>query len=113
MNNQLQFNPTHPLNTSVLLLTFNKLDTTKQVFGSIRKAKVPRLYIASDGARLGVEGEADKVKIVREYLTSNIDWPCQIKTLFREKNLGCKKGVTGAIDWFFKRPCKRPAPAVF
>ena len=40
------------------------------------------------GHKLRKDGEADKVKMVREYLTSNIDWPCQIKTLFQEKNLG-------------------------
>ena len=32
---------------------------------------------------------------------SNIDWECEVKTLFREENLGCKYAVSGAIDWFF------------
>ncbi len=46
-----KFIPPHPLNTAVLFLVFNRLDTTKQVFDAIRKAKPPRLYVAADGAR--------------------------------------------------------------
>jgi hypothetical protein len=32
----------------------------------------------------------------------NIDWECEVKILFREKNLGCKYAVSGAITWFFE-----------
>ena len=97
-----KFIPLHPLNTPVLFLVFNRLDTTKQVFKAIRKAKPPRLYIAADGARESKDGEAEKVKAVREYIMSNINWECEVKTLFREQNLGCKYAVSGAIDWFFE-----------
>ncbi|MEA2027949.1 MAG: nucleotide-diphospho-sugar transferase [Campylobacterota bacterium] len=96
------FIPPHPLNTAVLFLVFNRLDTTKQVFEAIRQAKPPRLYVAADGDRETREDEAEKVKAVREYIMQNIDWECEVKTLFREHNLGCKMAVSGAIDWFFK-----------
>jgi len=33
----------------------------------------------------------------------SVDWPCQVNTLFREDNLGCKRGVSEAITWFFDR----------
>lgn len=92
----------HPLNTAVLFLVFNRLDTTKQVFEAIRQAKPPRLYVAADGARETKEGEAEKVKAVREYIISNIDWECEVKTLFREQNYGCKMAVSSAITWFFE-----------
>lgn len=96
------FNPPHPLSTAVLFLVFNRLDTTKQVFEAIRQAKPPRLYIAADGARETKEGEVEKVQAVRDYVMENIDWDCEVKTLFREKNLGCKYAVSGAITWFFE-----------
>ena len=53
MGNNLtqEFKPPHKLNTAVLFLVFNRIETTKIVFKSIKKAKPPRLYIASDGAR--------------------------------------------------------------
>jgi hypothetical protein len=89
------------LQTPVLFLVFNRLDTTKQVFEAIRQAKPPRLYVASDGARANREGEREKVQAVRDYIINNIDWNCEVKTLFQDKNLGCRVAVSTAIDWFF------------
>jgi hypothetical protein len=96
------FIPPHALNTAVLFLVFNRLDATKQVFEAIRQAKPPRLYVAADGARANKEGEADKAQAVRDYIMQNIDWKCEVKTLFQEENLGCKYAVSGAITWFFE-----------
>lgn len=102
MNNPTSFIPPHPLNTAVLFLVFNRLTPTKQVFEAIRRAKPPRLYIAADGARDGKEGEVGKVNAVRKFVIESIDWDCEVKTLFREKNLGCKYAVSEAITWFFE-----------
>jgi len=101
MSEATTFIPPHVLNTAVLFLVFNRLDTTKQVFEAIRHAKPPRLYVAADGARANKEGEVDKTQVVRDYIMQNIDWKCEVKTLFREENLGCKYAVSGAITWFF------------
>jgi len=97
-----KFVPPHPLKTPVHFLIFNRLDTTKQVFEAIRKAEPPRLYIASDGPRENKEGEKEKVEAIRKYVLEHIDWDCEVKTLFRDKNLGCGKAVSQAITWFFE-----------
>jgi hypothetical protein len=91
-----------PLETAVLFLTFNRLDATKQVFQAIYKARPPRLYIASDGPRDTHPNEREKVQVVRDYVLEAIDWDCDVRTLFREKNLGCKSAVENAITWFFE-----------
>jgi len=95
------FTPSHPLKTAVLFLIFNRPDTTKQVFEAIRKAKPPRLYVAADGPRVDKPGEAEKVEQARRIATQ-VDWDCEVITLFRVENLGCGKGVSSAIDWFFE-----------
>ena len=94
--------PPYPLKTAVLFLVFNRPDTTKQVFEAIRKAKPPQLYIAGDGPRGNINGESEKIQEIRDYVLKNIDWPCDVKTLFRDKNLGCKMAPNSAIDWFFE-----------
>jgi len=91
-----------PLETAILFLVFNRLDTTKQVFNAIKEAKPPRLYIAVDGARKNKKGEDKKVQTVKDFIISNIDWECEVKTLFRDENFGCKIAVSSAIDWFFE-----------
>jgi len=88
------------LKTPVLFLTFNRFENTKKVFAEIKKAKPKKLFIAADGPRNSEEKE--KTDAVRKYILKNINWKCGVKTLFREKNLGCKYAVSGAIDWFFK-----------
>lgn len=95
------FSETYKLNTAVLFLVFNRLDPVVEVFEVIRQMKPPRFYIAADGARENISGEVEKVKVVRDYIISNIDWDCEVKTLFREKNLSCGPSVKNAIDWFF------------
>lgn len=97
-----KFVPPSPLKIAVLFLVFNRPDTTKLVFEEIRKAKPPRLYIVADGPRENIISETEKVKAVRDYVMANIDWDCEVKTLFREKNLGCGKAVSEAITWFFE-----------
>ena len=58
------------------------------------------MYVAADGPRLHKEGEKEKCETVRKIVTQ-IDWDCELTTLFREENLGCGKAVSEAITWFF------------
>lgn len=95
------FEPPAPLKTAVLFLVFNRPGVTAQVFEAIRQAKPPRLYVAADGPRANRPGEAERCAEVRRIATA-VDWPCEVKTLFREINLGCKVGVSSGISWFFE-----------
>ncbi len=88
--------------TPILFLVFNRIETTQVVFERIKSVKPKYLYIASDGARKFVEGEDLLVENVRKFVLENIDWDCEIKTLFRNNNLGCGVAVSSAIDWFFE-----------
>lgn len=89
------------MTSPILFLIFNRPDTTTIVFESIRAAQPPRLYVAADGARKSKEGEEEICRQVRQIATQ-IDWPCEVKTLFRDTNLGCGKAVSEAITWFFE-----------
>lgn len=88
-------------NVPVLLLVFNRPNCTKKVFEAIAAARPSKLYVAADGARSCRLGEADLCVQVRAIAT-RVDWGCELKVLFREENLGCRRAVSGAIDWFFE-----------
>ena len=90
------------MKSAVLFLIFNRPDTTRQVFEAIRIAQPPRLYIAADGPRKERAGEAECCEVTRRIAT-DVDWPCEVITLFREENLGCKIAVSSAITWFFEQ----------
>ncbi len=89
------------LTTPILFLVFNRPDTTQKVFEKIKEAKPKYLFIAADGPRENNENDTVNCKKVRE-IVSEINWDCEVKTLFREKNLGCKIAVSSAITWFFE-----------
>lgn len=84
----------------VLFLVFNRPETTQQVFQKIREVRPPRLYVAADGPRNEHSGEKLICEKVRAIAT-NIDWECDVRTLFRDENLGCRIAVSTAINWFF------------
>lgn len=85
----------------VLFLVFNRPDDTRLVFEAIRKAQPRHLYVAADGPRDGRTGEAAQCDEVRR-IASEVDWDCEVQTLFRPVNLGCRRAVSEAITWFFE-----------
>jgi hypothetical protein len=89
------------MRSPILFLVFNRLDTTQRVFEAIRAARPPRLYVAADGPRAAKAGEAERCEAVRRVATA-VDWPCELVTLMRTENLGCKRAVSSALTWFFE-----------
>lgn len=89
------------LETPVLLIIFNRPDTTRLVFDAVRQARPKRLFVKADGPRrdrpLDVELCRDARAIVR-----NVDWPCEMKIDFEEENGGCRNTVCSGMKWFFE-----------
>lgn len=86
----------------VLFLIFNRPDTTRQVFEAIRNIRPAALYIAADAPRTGNVNDLEKCRQARE-VVEEINWTCEVKKLYRNKNLGSFGGVREAIDWFFSQ----------
>ena len=87
----------------VLFLVFNRPEHTRASLQRIRAAQPVRLYVHCDAARPQVAGEAEKVAAVRAEIQNTIDWPCEVKTLYRTENHGLRNGVSGALNWFFEQ----------
>jgi hypothetical protein len=85
----------------VLVMAFNRPDHLTVLLRRLAEVKPERIFIAVDGPREHRVDEAAKVQACRE-LVSTIDWPCEVSTLFQERNLGCGLGVSTAISWFFE-----------
>lgn len=92
---------TDPLSTPILFTIFNRPDTTKIVFEKIRQIQPKYLYIAADGPR---NDDTQDIRLSNECrnIINQIDWDCELHTLFRNENLGCKMAISSAIDWFFE-----------
>src|SRR5688572_9392277 len=85
--------------TAVALFVFNRPRQAAEVFEAIRRARPPRLFLIADGPRHAedVPGcEASRA------LAGQVDWPCEVRTNFSEKNLGCGRRVASGLDWVFQ-----------
>ena len=86
----------------VLFLIFCREEITLKTFQSIRNYKPDVLYIAADGGRVDKPDEAERCEQTRKSVLDAINWDCEIKTLFRDENLGCTNAVSNGISWFFE-----------
>jgi hypothetical protein len=85
----------------VLLIAFNRPDHLVKVIDRLREVEPTAIYFAVDGARADRPAEKANVDACRA-LVAAFDWPCEVKTLFHDTNLGCGLGVSSAITWFFE-----------
>jgi len=86
--------------TPILIIIFNRPHFVQQLFNEIRKQKPKYLYIACDGPRFKKEGEYELVE-KSQRVFDQIDWDCDLKTLYRSTNCGAGKAIFDAINWFF------------
>ena len=87
--------------TPILFLIFNRPELTRQVFEKIRELQPSSLYVAGDGPRPHKPEDIDLCAQARKIVQEGIDWPCEVKYLLRDENLGCGLAISGAISWFF------------
>lgn len=88
------------MNVPVLLIIFNRPDTTQKVFQAIARARPTQLFIAADGPRQDKAGEAEACAMARG-IVKQVNWPCELKTNFSDINLGCGRHPANAITWVF------------
>lgn len=85
-------------NKPVLLIIYNRRQTTEKVFSMIKKMQPRDLYIVADGPK--DLSDAVKCNLARK-VTNDIRWKCNVHRLYSQNNLGCKDGVVKGINWFF------------
>ena len=88
--------------TPILFLIFNRPQTTEKVFEEIRKQKPKHLFISADGPRENNQHDVELCKTTRN-IVSKIDWECEVKTLFSDKNMGCGLAPATGMTWFFEQ----------
>ncbi|MCE9613222.1 MAG: glycosyltransferase family 2 protein [Lentisphaerae bacterium] len=88
------------MQTPVAFLIYRRPELTRRVFAEIARARPPRLLVVADGPRADSERAAcDAARAV----IAAVDWPCHVDTHFADANLGCRRCVSGGLDWVFSR----------
>ncbi|GJL83672.1 MAG: hypothetical protein DHS20C01_33060 [marine bacterium B5-7] len=89
-----------PLNTPVVLIVFNRPESTTRVFEAIRNAKPKQLLVIADGPRVEHPEDVERCAAARAVI-DGIDWDCEVQTCFSNTNLGTRKRVVSGLDWVF------------
>ena len=88
------------LTTPVAFFIFNRPDTTRRVFETIRNAKPQKLLVIADGPRAAYPDDGEKCAATRT-IVENIDWDCEVIKNYSDVNLGCKTRMSQGMDWVF------------
>ena len=83
---------------AVLFMIYNRPELTRIAIEEIRKARPLRLFVAGDGPK----DDWDKSLCLSARTNIVVDWPCEVKYLCQDRNLGGKWGGYTALSWFFE-----------
>lgn len=90
------------MKTPVVMLLFNRPGLTRRNLAAIRRVAPEQLFVVADGPREGNPDDAVKCAQVREVI-GEVDWPCDVRTRFAEKNLGLDPNIETGLDWVFSQ----------
>ncbi len=89
--------PTPP----VLVIAYRRPDLVAEVMRAIAQAKPRKLFLACDGPHPERPAELALVAATRAAMEAAVTWDCEVHTRYSDTNQGCRRGVEGAISWFF------------
>lgn len=81
----------------VLILAFNRPDHTKRLISSLSPFAPSEIVFAVDGPRSNHSNDLQNVLRTQESVDA-INWPCNVKTIFRQQNLGLRHAVVDAVS---------------
>ena len=85
----------------VIFILFNRTDTARQAFETIRAARPKKLLVIADGPRANRPGEAEKCVATRAII-DEVDWDCEVQRNFSEANMGIRLRISSGITWAFE-----------
>ena len=86
--------------TPILLVLYNRVEETHDLFQIIRKIKPEKLYVAADGANRAIPIDYQMCLKTRSVIMP--EWPCETKYLFHDEHIGKSKNTYQAISWLFE-----------
>jgi hypothetical protein len=84
--------------TPLLLLGYNRPHQMRGLIQSLAPLKPKLILLAVDGPRNNRQNDAELVRQTQE-LTEEISWQAEIRTRFRDSNLGLRRAVVDAVTW--------------
>jgi hypothetical protein len=85
----------------IALFIYNRPVHLRATLARVREIQPATLFVVADGPKDPTDAEA--CRAARACVTTGADWPCDLRTLFRDQNLGTARSVSGGLDWIFSQ----------
>ncbi|ELY55681.1 hypothetical protein [Natronococcus jeotgali] len=86
--------------TPVAVFLYNRPDTTARMIEAVAAVEPETLYVVANGPV--DERDAERCAAARAAVEDRIDWDCDVRRTYRERNHGVSS-VHEGIDWVFER----------
>jgi hypothetical protein len=90
------------MQTPVVLLIFNRPDTTRRVLEVVRAVQPSTLLVVADGPRPHVSSDEERCAETRA-LIDGVDWACDVRRNYADANMGLADRVAGGLTWAFEQ----------
>ena len=91
-----------PQAVPIVLIVFNRPKETREVFARIRDWAPEGLYIIADGPRKGSIQDEVRCQAARAVIDEGVDWPCRVKKLYADENMGCGRRILSGLNTVFE-----------
>ncbi len=86
--------------TPVLLVVYNRIEETHNLFQVLKTVQPTQLYVAGDGCK--ANNTLDRTHVYQTRAVIQPVWPCQLHTLWQDEHLGKSRMMYQAMQWFFE-----------
>ena len=94
---------TYSTGPTVLIIAYRRTAEIEKILQECKNNNVNKIYVALDGPKDGnTNGEIDNIVIRQIVANYQENYSGEIKTLFRDQNVGCAASVLSACDWAFE-----------
>ncbi len=84
-----------------MLILYNRIEETHNVFQVLKTIQPTQLYVAGDGCK--ANNMLDRTRVYQTRSVIQPAWPCQLHTLWQEEHLGKSMMMHAALQWFFEQ----------
>lgn len=84
----------------VLLVVYNRIEETHNIFQVLKTIQPQQLYVAGDGCLKN--DQLDRQHVYQTRAVFQPAWPCNLQTKWQEKHLGKERMMKEAMQWFFE-----------
>jgi len=96
----MNIEPSFVCEAPVVYILYNRPDTVRNTFASIRSVKPKTLFLIADGPK--DDFDALKVTEARKEV-EYIDWECSVTRLYASTNMGCANRITSGLTTVFEQ----------